>query len=665
MFTIIISEKGGAERRETFEKNEISVGRVQGNDLVLPKGNVSKHHARLLYREGRFIVTDLKSTNGTYVNGRKTSQATIVREGDKIYIGDFVLRLETGLVAGQAMQPNDPARVDPTASRPRLPSLQDPSAAAAASPSQPMAVAVAAAPGPPGVSSEPAAPPTPPQRPAEVAVSHYPLERDPDSESAPELHGVPVPEVPGPPRLPQATEFRPRMRAQTTAASASAVSPMQPQQAAPAQGRTSAVARPMLRETAKQVVRRKALTSLAGRVADVVDLAPLDRSPEIPDDLREQIHRAANEQATAMRVGGVFGDGIDADLLARELERELVGLGPLGPLLEDPEAIEIQVLRSDCILVRKAGQTILADSPFTSEAAVARVLARLAHQSGKAIQAGDAIVDRRLASGQRLIAIGPPLSGHWVLTIRKRRRVEGTLDELVRVGTMSRAMAVFLEACTLARANVLVVGLGGGTVAPILCALASAAPAGERIAVLQHDDEFAIAHAQLVSLWLTDHSAAGERLVRAAARLGADRLVVASLGGAVSCALVDCIGEGGEGILAGIGAPSLRHGLARFAAQVCMARPGTSIEAARELVGESFDVTVEVGRGAEGKLRVLRVSELTGADVKGVTARDLFLSNADAGGEPVFVVTGTTPRLAHEFAARGIRLDAALFRRAR
>src|ERR1700694_1687274 len=96
MFTIIISEKGGAERRESFDKNEINVGRVQGNDLMLPKGNVSKHHARLLYRDGRFIVTDLKSTNGTYVNGRKIAQATIVREGDKIYIGDFVLRLDGG-----------------------------------------------------------------------------------------------------------------------------------------------------------------------------------------------------------------------------------------------------------------------------------------------------------------------------------------------------------------------------------------------------------------------------------------------------------------------------------------------------------------------------------------------------------------------------------------
>src|SRR5277367_1411680 len=96
MFAIIISEKGGSERKETFDKSEINVGRVQGNDLLLPKGNVSKHHARLLFRDGRFIVTDLKSTNGTYVNGRKIAQATIVREGDKIYIGDFVLRLDAG-----------------------------------------------------------------------------------------------------------------------------------------------------------------------------------------------------------------------------------------------------------------------------------------------------------------------------------------------------------------------------------------------------------------------------------------------------------------------------------------------------------------------------------------------------------------------------------------
>src|SRR5882672_7942709 len=114
MFSVIISEKGGAERRETYDRTEINVGRVQGNDLLLPKGNVSKRHARLMFRDGRFIVTDLKSTNGTYVNGRKIAQATIVREGDKIYVGDFVLRVElTASVPSSGANRLSSASVDP------------------------------------------------------------------------------------------------------------------------------------------------------------------------------------------------------------------------------------------------------------------------------------------------------------------------------------------------------------------------------------------------------------------------------------------------------------------------------------------------------------------------------------------------------------------------
>src|SRR5579872_1444286 len=220
MFTIIISEKGGAERREAFDKNEINVGRVQGNDLMLPKGNVSKHHARLLFRDGRFIVTDLKSTNGTYVNGRKISQATIVREGDKIYIGAFVLRLETAAAAGASPDAsyNPPAQADDSQGRaparlPRDPTPAPPPAHVGPPPLPPQVAAQAMA--QPVVSSAPVpspqpTPPAPPRSPADQSVSHYPLERDPDdSENAPEMRGAPVPKVPGPPRVPQ-PETRPR-----------------------------------------------------------------------------------------------------------------------------------------------------------------------------------------------------------------------------------------------------------------------------------------------------------------------------------------------------------------------------------------------------------------------------------------------------------------------
>src|SRR5690606_12584460 len=109
MFAVVITEKGGAQRREQFDQSEVTVGRVQGNDIILPKGNVSKRHSRIVLKDGRFIVVDLKSTNGTYVNGRKISSPLVVKPGDKIYIGDFILSVgladELGAVESEQEQP--------------------------------------------------------------------------------------------------------------------------------------------------------------------------------------------------------------------------------------------------------------------------------------------------------------------------------------------------------------------------------------------------------------------------------------------------------------------------------------------------------------------------------------------------------------------------------
>ena len=91
MFAIIVTEKGGDQRRLEFDKSEVTIGRVQGNDIVLPKGNVSKRHARIVLKDGKFIIVDLKSTNGTYVNGRKITSPLVVKENDKIYVGDFIV----------------------------------------------------------------------------------------------------------------------------------------------------------------------------------------------------------------------------------------------------------------------------------------------------------------------------------------------------------------------------------------------------------------------------------------------------------------------------------------------------------------------------------------------------------------------------------------------
>src|SRR5947209_13834494 len=93
-FSVILTEKGGATQRLDFDSEEITIGRVDENDICLPKGNISKKHTKVVVKDGKIIVLDLKSTNGTYVNGKKLAGPQVIRRSDKVYIGDFILNVE-------------------------------------------------------------------------------------------------------------------------------------------------------------------------------------------------------------------------------------------------------------------------------------------------------------------------------------------------------------------------------------------------------------------------------------------------------------------------------------------------------------------------------------------------------------------------------------------
>src|SRR3954462_13568603 len=93
-FSVILTEKGGPTQRLDFEAEEITIGRVDENDICLAKGNISKKHTRIVVKDGRIIVLDLKSTNGTFVNGKKLGGPQVITPSDKVYIGDFILNVE-------------------------------------------------------------------------------------------------------------------------------------------------------------------------------------------------------------------------------------------------------------------------------------------------------------------------------------------------------------------------------------------------------------------------------------------------------------------------------------------------------------------------------------------------------------------------------------------
>lgn len=665
MFSITISEKGGAERREAFDKTEINIGRVQGNDLMLPKGNVSKHHARLLFRDGRFIVTDLKSTNGTYVNGRKIAQATIVREGDKIYIGDFVLRIESQAGAGAADQANPPfenqEELD-TANRPNGPppargatppprSVPPPVPPAAA---QGAAAALAPSSPPPAVAPSLPPAPTPAAPPAISVAPHMGSTR---------TGPVPVATAPAPAR--GNASAAPPVVTSLPQPPQPAAPPPAVQQAAPVPAPAPYVA-PMRagpsrvppRESPAAAGRRLALVTLLDRVSDATDLAPIRLHALVDDGVAQRIERTVREQAAAMRTEGEVPEGIDVDQLARHATQELVGLGPIGALLDDDEVTEIHCIRHDHMIIVRGGQSQAADVSFTSEESLGRVIARLAHQSGEPIRPGEWSVERRLSRGHMVALLPPVASGHALL-LRKRRRLDVSIEELVRLGAVSRAMATFLENCVAARANVLVCSPQRAAVSSVITALATASAPGDRIVAVQDVEECTVPQAHVLAVGLPDLGTRGEAVLRASARLLPDRLVVAPVAGQVGTGILDVIAEGAEGVLAGIIAPSLRQALARLVGQMASARSG-GVEAARDAVGESFDVAVEVVALPDGRTRVVRVAELSGSDAKGVVARDLFTSTEDG----QFASTGVVPRAVADFAARGVRVDPNLFKRA-
>src|SRR5579872_2473721 len=100
MFVITLAERNGDSQKLEFNKAEVTIGRLNGNDIVLAKGNVSKYHSRIVVKDGKFIIVDMKSTNGTYVNGKKIAAPQVIRPSDKIYIGDYIINVDGSEEAG-------------------------------------------------------------------------------------------------------------------------------------------------------------------------------------------------------------------------------------------------------------------------------------------------------------------------------------------------------------------------------------------------------------------------------------------------------------------------------------------------------------------------------------------------------------------------------------
>jgi pilus assembly protein CpaF len=619
VFAIVISEKGGAERREAFEQPEISIGRVQGNDLMLPKGNVSKRHARLVFRDARFIVTDLNSTNGTYVNRRRISQATIVRQGDRIYIGDFVIRIEmpddsSGLSTSRAS-------VEPIPLREQM--MTNPDL---------------------GTRSKPPAPPAPPP--------------------------PGYPPVPPAPRLPLPPSQGDSSSSSSPSGPSGASIPAPSSSSQPSRSEASVVERlPSSREDSidmEATAYRSAVVALVERVTSHIDAEVLSR--DVSDAVASRVEQEMDEQLADLRRDEVVGAAIVEDRLKRDARAELLELGALGPLIEDETVSEITIAGSSAIFATRGGRRSAVEPPLSSEASVRRILGRLMRQAGGSVGPDDTLFSRKLPNGFLLTGVtGASAPSGTLVRLERPQRVDATLDDLVRAGAVSRAMATFLRHCMAVRANILVVGPREARPQSIAGALVSACQDGHVVALSASD--LIVSNAVSVSHIATGGTDADlTALVDFAGAVPDARLVVDHFAGATAAAVLGAVAGGADGLVAVASAASLRRGLTRLPPDLSVARPGLSVDTARQWVASTFDILIDVARLRDGRQRVVRIAEPSGVEAGEVATRDIFTFTVErmaTGGsvEGTFQATGVAPRVVNDMAARGIRVDSGVFSR--
>jgi pilus assembly protein CpaF len=403
---------------------------------------------------------------------------------------------------------------------------------------------------------------------------------------------------------------------------------------------------------------RTLVDRVALRLRDVDLLAP------VPPSLGERIDGLLQDAWTEVSEARDLPANVAADRVIELARCELVEHGPLTELIADPTVSEVGVTRFDRVLSVRGGRSVT-ETGFSSDLSLRWALARLCAEADSPILPSEEVIERRIMPGVRLSAIvGPIAASGACVAIRKTKRSSITLEELVRRGAISRAMATFLQQCLAARVNVLVVGPRDGGVEALLTALAQASVDGPCVFLGERDPGGSEANFLISG---SDGAATAGALQVAGSMPGA-RIVAELFSGDLCARVVDAIADGGEGVIAARYAPSLRRGLSRLPGVIAAERPQISVSAARELVANAFEIVVEVARLRDERHRVLRIAEVLGCAGEDIQTQDIFtfvMDRTAAGGaiEGVFSASGVVPQVAEAWRARGTTIESAIFSR--
>ena len=364
----------------------------------------------------------------------------------------------------------------------------------------------------------------------------------------------------------------------------------------------------------------------------------------------------------------------DRTRIAQEVADEILGHGPLEPLLRDSEISEIMVNGPDKIFVERAGKIYSVDTHFSTDAHLRRTIDKIVGRVGRRIDEASPLVDARLPDGSRVNAVIPPIAlDGAMLTIRKFSTDPFTDKDLIAFGTFSLQVRDFLIACVRGRRNIVISGGTGSGKTTLLNVISSFIPEDERIVTIEDAAELQLHQDHVLRLESRPANIEGKGqiairdLVKNSLRMRPDRIVVGEIRDGAALDMLQAMNTGHDGSITTVHANSPRDSLSRLETLVLMAGVDLPVRAIREQVAGAVDLVIQQARLKDGSRRITAISEVAGMESDVITMQDIFTFNYGAGRDENgrflggLVSTGLRPKFAEELHDQGIELPQNLF----
>ena len=410
-------------------------------------------------------------------------------------------------------------------------------------------------------------------------------------------------------------------------------------------------------------------TSIHRKLLDRINLSLLDRMSreQIEEEVGDIVLNLLMEEDAALNAS-------ERKKLVDEVLDELLGLGPLEPLLADESITDILVNGHRDVFVERFGLLERVATRFQDEKHLLRIIQKIVSAVGRRVDESSPFVDARLADGSRVNAIVAPLAiDGSLLSIRKFAKKRIGMEKLIELGSIPAAVAEVLAAIVKSRRNVLISGGTGSGKTTLLNALSSYIDGRERIVTIEDSAELQLQQEHVARLETRPANIEGRGevtrrdLVKNALRMRPDRIIVGEVRAGEAFDMLQAMNTGHDGSMTTVHANTARDSLARVEQMVGMSGIEISPTAARAQIASAINVVIQIGRQADGRRRLLSVSELVGMEGQTVTMQDIFRFKMEGRGENGEVLgrheaTGIRPKFLETAAEHGIDLPADLFR---